>query len=442
MPTVKLTDAAVQKFKVPKGQRVEYFDATLPGFGLRVAGPTPRNPEGRKSWVLFYRLKGEQRRITLEQTYPTLTLAAARTEAAEALQLVDKGIDPAQARASLKAENEARRESVASAIASYMERGLKGRSKGYLDGTRANFENHVLPRWRDRDLTSISRRDVVALLDAVAAGQAPDDTKAKSKAKRPAGGPVAANRVLAAVRSLFNWAISRDLIQANPCAMVKPPGEETRRERTLAADEIYELWPVFESLSYPFGAFLRMALLTGQRRSEVAGMRWEDVDLTSKTWTLSASQTKNRNAHVVPLSQAAVDILTNAPRKSAIIDGKLRPSPFVFTSDGKTPISGFSRAKAAADKKIAAARAAAKADPLRAWGIHDLRRTCATELGRLKIPEQIISRVLNHTAKSITVKHYNKYSYLEEKREALDTWAAYLERLIRSPGSNVVELRA
>ncbi len=98
MPTVKLTDAAVQKFKVPNGQRVEYFDATLPGFGLRVAGPTPRNPEGRKSWVLFYRLKGEQRRITLEQTYPTLTLAAARTEAAEALQLVDKGIDPAQAR--------------------------------------------------------------------------------------------------------------------------------------------------------------------------------------------------------------------------------------------------------------------------------------------------------------------------------------------------------
>lgn len=447
MPTVKLTDAAVQKFKAAPKARVEYFDATLPGFGLRVSGPTSKAPEGRKSWVLFYRHKGEQKRLTLDLPYPALSLADARKEAGDALQLVAKGVDPAAHRAAVKAEAERDRDTVEATVETFLSSGMKGKkgkplAKRYVDETRRNFTNHVLPRWKDRDLGSITRRDVIALLDAIAAGEPASRMEAKRKQARTVGGPIAANRVLAAVRAMFNWALRRGIVEANPCALVEQPGEETRRERTLSADEIRELWPLFQSAGYPFGAFFQIALLTGQRRSEVAGMRWADIDLEAKTWTLTADQTKAGRGHVVPLSQPAIDLLKAAPRKTATIDGKLKPSPYVFTTNGNAPISGYSRAKAIVDAGVAKSRKNADAEPMETWGIHDLRRTAATEMGRLGTPEFVIGKVLNHTSKGITGQVYNRYEYLNEKRQALEAWGAYLERLVSPPGANVVELRA
>lgn len=447
MPTVKLTDAAVQRFKAAPGQRIEYFDATLPGFGIRVAGPTPRAPEGRKSWVLFYRLGGEQKRLTLPVPYPALGLAEARKEAGEALILVARGIDPGVQRAAEKAEAQRKRETVGSAIEAYLASGMKGR-KGkalaarYVEETKRNFDNHVLPRWRTRELAGIGRRDVIALLDAVAAGEAPEGWKPKTKQQRPPGGPVAANRVLATIRAMFNWCVRRGLIEVNPCSGVERPGEETRRERTLTVDEIRALWPLFEADGYPFGAFFRMCLLTGQRRSEVAGMRWADLDLEAKTWTLTAEQTKAGRSHVLPLSEAALAILAAAPRKAVKIAGKLTQSPFVFTTGGAAPISGFSRAKASIDAKISKARAERGEAPMESWGIHDLRRTAATEMGRLGTPEFIIGKVLNHSSRTVTGQVYNRYEYLDEKRHALELWGAYVERLVSPAGGVVVPLRS
>ena len=448
MPKVKLTDAAVDRFKAPPGQRVEYFDATLPGFGLRVAGPTRSTPEGRKSWVLFYRLGGHQKRLTLAKPYPALSLKDARREAGEALQLVAMGIDPVAQRAETKAELQRERDTFGTAVEAFLKTGMRGRkgkplAAGYIADTRRNFENHILPRWRTRELASITRRDVVVLLDAIAACEAPDGRPAtKRKDARPAGGPVAANRVLAAVRALYNWALSRDMVEANPCALVKPPGEETRRERTLTADEIKDVWAASLGLSAPFGDFFRMALLTGQRRSEVAGMQWADVDMDAATWTLAADKTKAGRGHVVPLSPAAVAILKATPRKSIKVGDATKPSPYVFTTDGAAPISGFSSGKDAIDARIAKAREASKCEPMPSWGIHDLRRTAATEMGRLGIAEFIIAKVLNHTSKGITGQVYNRYEYLAEKKHALETWGAYLTRLVAPSGSNVVELRA
>lgn len=134
-------------------------------------------------------------------------------------------------------------------------RGRQGRplAKGYLNGTRSNFANHVVPCWRNRDLASITRRDVIALLDAVAAGEAPEGAKAAKTAKRPAGGPVAANRVLAALRAMFGLALRRGLVDVNPCTAVEQPGGETRRDRTLTSDEMRALWPLFDGYAYPFG---------------------------------------------------------------------------------------------------------------------------------------------------------------------------------------------
>ncbi len=447
MPTVKLTDAAVQRFKADPGKRLEYFDATLPGFGLRVAGPTPRTPEGRKSWVLFYRYRGEQKRMTLALPYPALGLGDARKQAGDALQLVAKGVDPATQRAEDKAEAQRKRDTIASTVEMFLTSGMKGKkgkplAKRYLDETRRNFDNHVLPRWRHRDLVSITRRDLVALLDAIAACEVPEGHKPKTKQLRQPGGPVAANRVLAAVRAMFNWALRRGMVEVNPCALIEQPGEETRRERTLTAAEIRELWPLFGAAGYPFGAFFQMALLTGQRRGEVAGMRWADLDTDAKTWTLEAGSTKGGRSHVVPLSQPALDILSAAPRKAVTEGGRTKPSPFVFTSDGSAPISGFSRAKVSIDEKAAKARIEAQIDPMDRWGIHDLRRTAATEMGRLGTPEFVIGKVLNHSSRGVTGQVYNRYEYLAEKRHALEQWGAYLERLVFGETGNVVVLRA
>jgi integrase len=466
MPTIKLTDAAVQKFKAKPGTRIEYFDATLPGFGLRVAGPTARTPSGRKSWVLMYRLRGEQKRLTLglyldrdqasEQTEDTdevkgadgprlpLSLADARERARDALHMVAKGFDPAEKRATAQAEAARPRDTFGTAVEKFLASGMKGK-KGkplaarYIEETKRNFDNHVLPRWKDRTLEGITRRDVIHLLDAIAAYEAPEGRQPKTKQERPPGGPIAANRVLAAVRAMLNWALRRGMIEVNPCALVERPGEETRRERTLTAAEIQELWAAFTSQGHPFGPYFQIALLTGQRRTEVARMKWASLDLAAGTWTLDAAETKNGQPHVVPLSAAAIAIIKAIPRKTKTLpDKKQVPSPWVFTSDGGAPISGFSSAKDQVDAKVAKARRDAEiTEDMPSWGIHDLRRTAATEMGRLGTPEFIIGKVLNHTSKGITGQVYNRYEYLAEKKQALEQWGVYLEKLVAPAGKKV-----
>lgn len=443
MPTIKLTDAAVQRFKAPPGARVEYFDATFPGFGVRVAGPTSRSPEGRKSWVLFYRHGGEQKRLTIEPGYPALSLADARKRAGDALALLSRGTDPGAEKAQTKAAAAHKPDTIENVVAEFTKRHLEGkrRAESYIAATRSNFANHVLPRWRDRDIGSITRRHVIELLDAIVDG----GTKVRGedgKIKHVKGGPIAANRVLAAVRALFNWALRRGLIETTPAALVERPGEETRRERTLSADELCLIWPEAERLGYPVGAFFRMALLTGQRRVEVATMAWADLDLDAKVWVIPTARTKAGRAHAVPLSPAAMELLQSIPRRSARNKvGLLAPSPHVFTVSGERPICGYSAAKKRLDAAVAKARRKSGLEPTPPWTVHDLRRTAATEMGRLGVSRFTISRVLNHADRSVT-GIYDRHSYLEEKRQALETWASYLTGLMRPVEGNVVALRA
>ena len=435
MPTVKLTDAAVQKFRAPPGGRIEYFDATLPGFGVRVAGPTGRSPEGRKSWVLFYRFGGEQKRLTIEPGYPALSLADARKRAGDALSLLSRGTDPAAEKAQTKAASTRRPDTIENVISEFMRRHMEGKRRAprYIAETRRNFDLHVLPRWRDRDIASIHRRDVIELLDAVVDGGGKvKDADGLVKVVR--GGPIAANRVLAAVRALFNWALRRGLIETTPAALVERPGEETRRERTLSADELRAVWPAMDGMGYPAGAFFKMVLLTGQRREEVATMAWADIDLDQKVWTIPAEVTKAGRGHAVPLCPAAVELLNTIPRKSTTLNPakKLTPSPHVFTQSGDHAISGYSAFKRRLDAAVTLARTEAGFEPLEPWTVHDLRRTVATEMGRLGVARFTISRVLNHSDRSVT-GIYDRHSYLAEKRAAMDTWGEYLTGLTEPP---------
>ncbi len=436
MPKVKLTDAAVQKYKAGPGVRVEYFDILLPGFALRVAGPTKRTSEVRKTWVIFYRHEGVQKRLTLPKPYPKLALADARRQAAAAFELVSRGIDPGAAPVKEAVVEAQAKPTFGDVAEAYLSGGMKGR-KGrplaarYVEETRRNIENHALPAWRERPLDAITRRDVIALLDRVAEVSDPQDPPPPNG--RQKGGPIAANRVLAALRSTFNWAIRRDLVQANPCALVEPPGQETERERTLSAEEIVAVWCALVAAAYPFGSYLQVLLLTGQRRTEVAGMRWDEIDKATRDWAIPADRTKSKREHMVPLSPQVSAILDNIPRKSIVVDGKTRPSPFVFTTDGTRPISGFSKFKKALDLSIAEALKQSGSDPIPPWRLHDLRRTCGTGMGRLRVGSFIIGRVLNHAAKGVTDRVYDKWEYLEEKRAALRAWGDDLARLVSPP---------
>jgi len=192
--------------------------------------------------VFQYRTRSRQQRRVAIGLHGPLTAEKARETAADLYEAVRKGRDPAE-----EQKTTARRvpDKIEIVMDEFIQRYLagKGRAPSYIEDTRANFANHVLPRWRGREIKTVTRRDVIELLDAIV----------------DQGKPVAANRTLAAVRKLFNWALQRGIIEASPVALVEMPGPERKRERTLAADEIRAVWDAAGELGYPFGHFFQMA---------------------------------------------------------------------------------------------------------------------------------------------------------------------------------------
>ena len=428
MPTVKLTDAAVQRLKAPPGGRVDYFDAAYPGLALRVTGAVDQRPE-RRTWTLFYRFGGKQRRLTFEPGYPALGLAEARDTANKAKLAIQAGVDPGAAKAEAKAEAARAPDTIANVVEVFIRRDLEGKKRAprYIAETRRIFDNHVLPRWADRAIATITRRDVIELLDAVMdSGSVRKDDDGKRKLP---GGPIIANRVLAAIRAMFNWALRRGIIESTPAALVERPGEETRRDRTLKAEEIRVLWPRFATLEYPFGPFFEMALATGQRREEVARMRWVDIDIGAQLWILPAEATKAARGHAVPLSPLALTLLEGLPKLGT----------YVFTTTRDRPISGFSKAKARLD--AIGTSDGTSAVTIAPWTIHDLRRTAATEMGRLGVSRFIIGKVLNHADRSVT-GIYDSHAYTRKRNaKRLEVWASYLTKLVSPIDNSAIPLR-
>jgi integrase len=416
-----LTKLVVERTPPEPARDLFLWDSKVPGFGVRVY------PSGKRMYVFQYRTKGRQQRRVAIGLHGPFTIDKAREAAADLYEAVRKGRDPADEQKSTARRAPDRIETV---IDEFMQRHMTGkmRAQSYIDDTRAIFDNHVLPHWRGREIKTIARRDVIELLDLIV----------------DAGKPVAANRTLAAVRKLFNWALQRGIIEASPVALVEMPGAERKRERTLAPDEIRALWAAAGEIGYPFGPFFRIALATGQRREEVAGMRWAHIDESERIWTLPSEMTKAARAHVVPLSPLALEILAEAKEMANQLFAKpenAKVPAYIFTTRGDRPISGYSKAKARLDRVVAAARSAAGLTDLEPWTIHDLRRTVGTGLGKLGVSRFIISRVLNHADRTVT-GIYDRYEYLDEKRHALEAWGQYLENLIAPSGANVVLLRA
>jgi integrase len=326
--------------------------------------------------------------------------------AREALRKVGRGVDPAEER---KAAQEAATDpdTVAKVTAEFIQRYAKPKNRSWKETERI-FERYVLPEWGKRPIENISRRDVIALLDSI----------------MDQGSPYMANRVLANIRRFFNWCLERDILQATPVAKVKALAKEVSRDRILSDDEVRAVWRAWDAMGWPFGLAFKFLLVTGQRLNEVSTMRWSDANLENRLWTLPREFTKSDRLHEVPLSPLAVEILEAVPNMGE----------FVFTTNGKTPISGFSKAKKRCDDLSG----------VRQWRLHDLRRTAASGMARLSIAPHVVEKVLNHASGTISgvAAVYNRHGYTDEKRAALNTWARTLEGIIRPTEGNVIPLES
>jgi len=419
VPTKKLTDLFVERAPAPVNGRVEYFDAGFPGLALRVT------ENGRKSWSLFYRFNGRLRRFTIG-SYPGIKPGQARREATHALERVRQGIDPADEKRARRDTPSPEAETFEALAQGYLERHVRKNSATvtYQEAKR-DLEYNVLPKWRNRPIASISRRDAIDLIDGLV----------------ERGVEIQANRTLARLRALFNWAIEKDRISASPVDHMKPPTKERARDRALTDDEILWFWQGCDEIGWPFGPIFKLLLLTAQRRDEVGGMKWTEIDVDKRTWTLPRHRVKSDRGHEVHLSQAAVEVLHSLPRIANDWD-------LVFTVTGTTPVSGFGNAKRRLDLMMGEARRhslkLSERTEIPHWRLHDLRRTAATGMARLNIAPHVVDKVLNHSGGTIrgVAAVYNRFEYLEERRAALEAWARYVGNLVSPPTANVVELRA
>ena len=390
MPTQRLTDRAVRSLR-PDTRQVDYWDVSPKNFGVRVSAA------GRKTFIVRYRSAGRYRRMSLG-AYPTVSLADARRHARQVLGEVAGNEDPAQVR------RDARRAPSFEALAVlYLEKHARVRKRSWRQDRRV-IENELLPKWRTSRASEIRRRDVRELVEAIA--------------ERPA--PIAANRVRALISKIFNFGISREMVEFNPCAQLERPAPERRRDRVLTDAEIRTFWTALDHEPVEIAAAFRLRLVTAQRGVEVHNMRWAEVALESRWWTIPASHAKNGLPHRVPLNDFAVDILTGLRDRRA--------------SDAS--VSSYVLAGARGPKQRAAVSSRLGLDDFRG---HDLRRSTASLMASAGVPRLVIGKVLNHAEQGVTAV-YDRHSYDAEKREALDIWCRRLKSILaQTPEGKLVD---
>lgn len=405
-----LTAAALERLKPPIKGQVDHFDAGYPGLAIRLSYG------GRRSWTFHYRIHGKTRRMTLG-AFPAMGLAEARWAWREVRAAVERGEDPGAAK--LEARH-CEPETVRQVGDEFIRRYARPRNRTANEIERM-FEIYVYPLIGERPVETVTRRDVLRLLD-----------KAEERGIR-----VRANRVLASVRRLFNWSVERGIIEASPVNNIRPPAVETPRDRVLSDDEMLALLRACDRMGEPFGQVFRLLLLTAQRRDEVAAARWVEFDLRSALWHLPAERVKNARAHTLPLS---TQVMTTVESLSTHGSDFLFPATFSRLKDGAVrPVSGFTRAKKRLDmlmldelEKIAAERGKDRtAIHLPAWRLHDLRRTAASGMARLGTEVHVVEKALNHISGTVSgiAAVYNRHSYRDEVQTALQAWADFVDGL-------------
>jgi len=404
-----LTEAKIKQFVLPKEGQEEHFDAALPGFAVRVT------PRGTKSFVFFYRKNGTLRRKTLGRyglstpSQPSLNLAEARDRARAML----RGEDPSDKQAEQQEQNErAEADTYATAVDDFIQkyaiakknnRSWKPQQQLLMNaGKKLDAKGRPDKKskgWADRPVTEITRRDIHDALDA----------------RMATGKPYAANRTYEALRTFYRWLYSRDRIPENLMDKIEQPFDgEKASERSWSDDEIKALWAAKLDGFWP--SYLKLLILMGQRRNEITGMRWDEIDLKEGVWSLSAERHKGKRGHKFPLPALAVRILKGIPR--------VTDSPYVFPGRLRGPMAASSKVQ----KRIQ------KASGVRDFTTKVARHTFRTGLDKLKVSPHVKLECLGHARQGVGDVHYSHYDYLDEQREAFEAWASHVEKLVYPDG--------
>jgi integrase len=383
----RLTEVAVKRLAHDPKKRLEIHDELAPGLMLRVT------EAGRKSWSVLYRVAGQGpdgsrgalRRMTLGP-YPLLDLRSAREQARSVVEAADHGRDPARQRQEEAQSRQSR--TVKAVVERFIALYAKPNTKKWRE-TAYLLERHVVSRWGESVIDDIRRADAHELLDHLVAE----------------GKVALAREVRKHMTRLFNWSVDRGILAASPLAgMERPEIAYQPRERVLSMEELKAIWEAAGQMGYPFGPLFRLLLLTGQRKSEIATARRRWMLQELHALEIPASSYKTGRSHAVPLSEPALRIVKDIPRWNV--------NDYLFsTTAGAKPVSGFSKAKARIDRL----------SKVTGWTIHDIRRSVATHMARLGVPQEHIERVLGHVIEGVAGT-YNRYSYLDEKRVALELW--------------------
>lgn len=434
MAKVRISKASVDAATPSASGDVTVWDDRIAGFGLKIT------PSGGKVYFYRYRIsRPGQAAQTAPRKYTigrhgNLTPDQARKRAQELATLVAQGIDPRQQELdaianrdraeALAEENErARRDLALHRISDlWLEHYADdlARRKSSVDMARLVVRRYLRPALGERSMPEISRAELQSIIDAI---------PAQKRGMRRA--------VFAYASVLWGWALRRGYVEANPLTAVEKPQAPAPRDRVLTDDELVLVWRAAETAPMVWTIFFQLLILTGQRRSEVAEMRWEELDRKSALWTIPPSRAKNGKAHLVPLSSTALAEIDRAaggpewPRQG-----------YVLTTNTRSAVSGISKAKAALDTSIAQTR---NGEAIPHWRLHDLRRTVATGLQRLGVRFEVTEAILNHVSgsKGGVAGVYQRHDWAAEKRAALEAWASDIERLLTGADqTNVVRMEA
>lgn len=373
-----LTELAIRAAEPTEKGAITLWDASLRNFGCRI------NQGGAKSFVV---LLGSGRRKTIGR-YPIISLSEARAEAKRLLAEKTLGKDAPPT----------------IALGEALERFLgdvqkRNRPRTVNDYTRL-LRRHLAQLFKV-PVGNVATRNIVHILDRL--GDTPSE----------------AAHFLAAARIFFNWCIRRTYISANPCAKLtatkSPP-----RERVLADTELAKVWHCAATYPFPFGAVVRLLILTGQRRGEIGLLRWHWIDEQKRTITLPAEFTKNRRSHMLPYGQMVADILAGLPRTSSYV---FPPAHEHLKGAGVTAVNGWSNLKRVFDRLLAG---------VAPWTLHDLRRTFATNLAAAGVRLEVTEKLLNHVSGSFggIVGIYQRHTFRDEMRAAIEVWETKLAQLI------------
>jgi integrase len=404
---MKLTTTTIRTLSLPPGVKDKTFwDDDLPGFGRRLRAG------GSATWVVQYDFGGKTERMALGSK---LDPGVARATAKNLLAAVRLGRNPAAEKRGARTEVD---ETFSAILPQFLARQRGRRKQGR---SFAEVERHLLVHSKalhSLQLAKVDRRVIAKQLMKIEATSS----------------PTVANAVRTSLSTFMTWAMREGLIDANPVVATNRANGAAARDHVPTNRELCDIWRALEEDDH--GTIVKLLLLTGQRRDEIGSLRWSEIDVERALITLPGARTKNGRPHEIPLSSIALALLKSRPR---------RPDRDLVFGAGAGAFSGWSKAKAHLDRRIAEANMVEGKPPVEPWRLHDLRRVVSTQMhGALGVAPHIVEAVLNHVSghKAGVAGVYNRAAYAAEKRQALDRWAAHLMAIIEGREDNIVALRA